>query len=72
LISEQRRGDFPQNIWSVTERGIVLEAQLDNQDTGTYHGYPVPEADPFRQAVLQAWKTTEPAIDPLHWMTDLM
>jgi len=59
LISDQKRGAFPQNIWSVTDDGIPLEAQLDNQEAGTYHGYPLPEADDFREIVLQAWKSHE-------------
>jgi len=56
LISVQMRGSFPQNIWSVTDDGIPLEAQLDNQDAGTYHGYPMPEDDPLRIGVLEAWR----------------
>lgn len=59
LISAQKRGEFPQNIWSVTADGIPLEAQLDNEEAGTYHGYPMPEADPFREVVLQAWNADE-------------
>jgi hypothetical protein len=56
LISRAMRGAFPQNIWSVTAEGIPLEAQLENRDAGTYHGYPIPENDPFRASVLGAWK----------------
>jgi hypothetical protein len=59
LISAQKRGAFPQNVWSVTSDQIPLEAQLDNQETGSYHGYPMPEADPFREVVLQAWKAAD-------------
>lgn len=59
LISDQRRGGFPQNIWAVTSNEIPFEAQLDNQETGTYHGYPMPEADPFREVVLRAWRANE-------------
>ena len=55
LISEQTRGEFPQNIWAVTEDGHPLEAQLENQTQGIYHGYPVPEADPFRSTILDRW-----------------
>jgi len=42
MVSEQWFGQFPQNIWSVTDNGIPLEAQLENQELGTYHGYPMP------------------------------
>lgn len=59
LISGQKRGDFPQNIWSVASDETPFEAQLDNQEAGTYHGYPMPEADPFRELVLRAWKADE-------------
>ena len=55
LISEQQRGDFPQNIWAVTEDGFPLEAQLENQSQGAYHGYPVPTTDPFRLKILEHW-----------------
>jgi hypothetical protein len=41
--------------WSVTADGIPLEAQLENRETGTYHGYPLPEHDEFRATVLRAW-----------------
>jgi len=56
MISEQRSGRFPQNIWSVSDDGIPLEAQLENQESGSYHGYPMPEDDPFRLEVLKLWK----------------
>jgi len=55
LISVQTRGDFPQNIWSVTKDGEPLEAQLENHVQGTYHGYPMPSNDDFREQVLQRW-----------------
>jgi hypothetical protein len=41
-------------IWTVADDGAVFEAQLDNQEAGTYHGYPMPEADPFREVILHA------------------
>lgn len=56
LISERDRGIYPQNIWAVTVDKIALEAQLDNEQQGTYHGYPMPEADPFREVVLARWE----------------
>jgi len=55
MVSKQWIGCFPQNIWSVTDKGIPLEAQLENRDKGTYHGYPIPEGDPFRAEVLERW-----------------
>lgn len=56
LVSEQLRGGFPQNIWAVSSEGIPLEAQLENAGSGTYHGYPMPESDPFREMVLRRWR----------------
>lgn len=56
LVSEQMRNGYPQNIWAVTNGGWPLEAQLENAETGTYHGYPMNETDPFRNEVLRRWK----------------
>ena len=55
LISKQTRGGFPQNIWSVTKDGTPLEAQLENQTQGAYHGYPLAKNDDFRDEVLKRW-----------------
>lgn len=56
LISVQARGDFPQDIWAVTPEGVPLEAQLENQDQGVYHGYPLSSTDDFRGEVLKRWE----------------
>lgn len=56
LISESERNGFPQNIWSVSGEGCPLEAQLENPDQGIYHGYPMPETDPFRAKIIELWK----------------
>jgi hypothetical protein len=55
LVSQQG-GNYPQNVWSVSAEGIPLEAQLENPANGTYHGYPMPEEDPFREIVIARWK----------------
>ena len=58
LVSEQKRGEFPQNIWSVIEMPdevYVIEAQLENQTRGAYHAYPLDSTDPFRDFVLERW-----------------
>jgi hypothetical protein len=55
LISEQKRGKFPQNIWAVTTDGCPVEAQLESPEQGMYHGYPMPRTDPFRDKVLERW-----------------
>ena len=56
LVSTQMNGGFPQNVWAVTAGGIPLEAMLDNAETGTYHGYPMPESDPLRSTVMERWR----------------
>lgn len=55
FVSERRCGDWPQNVWAVSDAGLPLEAQLENRKTGTYHGYPLCEADPLRDEVLRRW-----------------
>ena len=55
FISVQRRNGFPQNVWSVTESNEPLEAQLENERTGSYHGYPMSTSDPMRHEVLERW-----------------
>lgn len=56
LVSEVLRGRWPHMVWAVTDDGYPLEARLENQETGEYHGYPMPPADPFREKVLKAWE----------------
>jgi hypothetical protein len=51
LVSRQQRNGWPQNVWSITPAGEPIEAQLEGD--GVYHGYPMPENDPFRDVVLQ-------------------
>lgn len=56
LVSEQTRGDYPQNIWSIhdtPDRVFVIEAQLENRAQGVYHAYPLDPQDPFREVVLR-------------------
>jgi len=48
---------FPQNVWAVTDKAIPVEAQLENADDGTYHGYPMADSDPFREIVLSKWNS---------------
>ncbi|MBN1296796.1 hypothetical protein JXA80_08435 [bacterium] len=59
MVSDQVRGDWPQNIWAVTKDGIPLEAQLENRAMGTYHGYPMPESDPFSNEVVKEWQARD-------------
>jgi hypothetical protein len=53
MVSVQERNGWPQNVWAVTDKGEPLEAQLEGD--GIYHGYPMPEADPFRDEVVARW-----------------
>ena len=55
LVSDRFEGKWPKNIWSVTPDGTPLEAQLENPDTGSYHGYPMPQSDPFAAEVIAKW-----------------
>ena len=52
LVSERCVNGWPQNIWVVRD-GRVLEAQLEQPETGSYHGYPLQLEDPFTELVLQ-------------------
>jgi len=55
LVSRQKRDGWPQNVWSFTSEGEPLEAQLEG--SGVYHGYPMPENDPFRDDILKRQKS---------------
>jgi len=55
LVSEQSRNGFPQQIWAVSSNGIPLEAQLENQEQGTYHGYPLQSSSPLWDLVIERW-----------------
>ncbi len=56
LISDRFVGNWPKNIWSVMADGSALEAQLENSEIGSYHGYPMPDSDPFVQDVMERWR----------------
>ena len=66
LASVQRVEGLPQNIWSVTEDGVPVEAQLENSAKATYHGYPMAETDPFSRVVLAAWRKHDEQRDERH------
>ncbi len=53
LVSDRSVGDWPKNIWSVMPDGTPLEAQLENPDSGVYHGYPMPDSDPFASVIAE-------------------
>lgn len=56
LVSDREKEGWPKLIWSVTDDGIPMEAQLENASLGTYHGYPMPETDPLSHEVLRRWR----------------
>lgn len=56
LVSVQWRGQWPQNIWSVDQEGVVYEAQLQNVEAGEYHGYPMTLDMEFAEHVREAWR----------------
>lgn len=55
LVSEQARNGWPQNVWGVAANGTPVEAMLDNEQQGTYHGYPMLPEDPLVDEVLERW-----------------
>ena len=64
LVSQKVRGSsrLPQNVWAVTRDGRPVEAQLENAETCSYHGYPMPAVDPFQKVVLESWNRHEQAV----------
>ena len=57
MVSPVQRDEWPQNIWSVSPKGICFEAQLENRTLGIYHGYPMPQEDDFRTIVASEWQS---------------
>ena len=56
MISDFSQDKFPKHIWAVTNRGVVLEANYNNEGPGNYHGYPLFDPDPFRKLALKHWE----------------
>lgn len=56
LVSDRMAGEWPKNVWSVTDDGIAMEAQLENLELGIYHGYPMPDTDPLSLEVIRRWE----------------
>lgn len=56
LVSDRMVEEWPRNVWSVTDNGFAMEAQLENPELGTYHGYPMPENDPLSAEVIRRWR----------------
>jgi hypothetical protein len=60
LISDQERNEFPQQIWAVSDGGVPLEAQLENERLGTYHGYPLQPLHPLSKEIVSRWNAGNP------------
>lgn len=56
MVSKQKRGDWPQNVWAVDAEGFVYESQLSNSGLGEYHGYPMTDGDHFAEIVRTEWE----------------
>jgi hypothetical protein len=56
LVSVAGRGDWPQNVWAVAPNGVALEAMLEQEEHGTYHGYPMQVNDPLADEVRRRWE----------------
>lgn len=56
LVSDRFVDKWPKNVWSVTDDGIPLEAQLESPDRGAYHGYPMQKEDSFCEEVIKQWR----------------
>ena len=56
MTSERVINGWPSNVWAVDEAWHVFEAQLENQVSGSYHGYPMPADDDFRAEVVAKWR----------------
>lgn len=54
LVSDRFEGEWPCNVWMVND-GVAFEAEWER--AGVYHGYPMPDNDPFREEVLRRWRT---------------
>lgn len=44
-ISGNFRGDYPSEIWYMTEDGKVYKGRITNQGLGEYHGFPIPKEE---------------------------
>lgn len=56
FLSKSLDGEWPRNIWALSEKKIPLEARLD-QATGTYHGFPMSRNDPLYAEILENWES---------------
>ncbi len=52
LVSARTKNGCPKHVWAVTDRGEPLEAILEDEQRGVYHGYAMGDDDPFAETVL--------------------
>lgn len=55
LVSVYEVNGWPKNVWAVSQSGIAVEAILENETRGTYHGYAMGHGDPLTEEVLKRW-----------------
>lgn len=55
MVSPDADGGFPRHVWSLTDKGQVLEARCDDPVRGRYHGYPLEQSDPMADLVKETW-----------------
>lgn len=56
MVSTNKQGAWPRNVWAVDCDGTAYEAQLSNREVGQYHGYPMKMAEAFTRHVLLEWE----------------
>ena len=56
MFSTQHRSTWPQHVWAVHD-GVIYEANLENKEIGTYHGYPMVQYDSFATYLSQQWES---------------
>lgn len=54
LVDARFERGWPLMVWAVAPDGTPLEATWES--VGCYHGYPMPENDPFREEILEQWR----------------
>jgi hypothetical protein len=55
LISVRDVNGWPKNVWAVSHSGVPVEAILENEVAGIYHGYAMGVGDPLAWDVRKRW-----------------
>jgi hypothetical protein len=64
-VHEQFAGDFPRRAWAFIN-GILHEAKLTNQVTGTYHGFPLEQPEHWPDDPMNLLQNAPSETIPLH------